>query len=70
MRVTLDDLEVGRFRGREDGGQFGWDAAEGDALVAGGEGVFECCEADAGAGAEEGDGFGVGGHGGNFLMMR
>ena len=67
VRVSLDDFEVGRPFGREDGGQFGWDAAEGDAPVACGEGVFEGGEADAGAGAEKCDGLGVSGHFGGLV---
>ena len=41
MRVALDHAEVGGFVGGEDGCEFGGVAAEGDAVVAGGEGVFE-----------------------------
>lgn len=69
MRVSFNDSEVGGCFGGEDGGEFGGDAAEGDALVAGGEGVFECGEAYTGAGTEEGNGFGVRGHCGGCLVV-
>ena len=42
MGVTFDDLQVRVCFGGEDGGEFGGGAAEGNALVAGGEGVLEC----------------------------
>ena len=42
MSVTFDNLKVWGCFGGEDRGKFGGDTAEGDALVAGSEGMFEC----------------------------
>ena len=69
VRITLDNLKVWGCLEREDGRKLGWDTAEGDALVACGEGVLECRETYTGTGAEECNGLAVRGHYGSFLIV-
>ena len=62
VRVAWNEFKIWGGIGREDGGELGRGPTKGDALMAGSKRTLERREANAGAGAEEGNGLGVATH--------
>ncbi len=53
MGIALDDLKVFGCLMREDGGEFCWSTAKGDASMTCCKRLFECWEADSSTGTEK-----------------